>query len=111
MIDNYVYKFLSSKMFSGFCYVRFFTYLSVAEPKTMGNITDVTKIAIKIEKPTPFRGTFSIMENFPPFLHSFLYISLTKSSASASVSSLPTSISRRLSFTQPRITTLSHTLR
>ena len=38
------------------CHVRLFTYLSVANPKTIKSVTDMAKIAIKSEKITPFGG-------------------------------------------------------
>ena len=55
---------------SGICHVRLFTYLSVANPKTIKSVTDTAKIAIKSEKITPFGGIFPIMEQFSSLLSS-----------------------------------------
>ena len=54
----------------GICHVRLFTYLSVANPKTIKSVTDMAKIAIKSEKITPFGGIFPIMEQFSSLLSS-----------------------------------------
>lgn len=59
----------AAKCCPGFCHVRVFTYLSVANPKTRKTITDMAKIAIKSEKLTPFGGIF-------PFINIFIQNSL-----------------------------------
>ena len=50
----------------------FFTYLSVANPKTVKNATDMTKIQIKSENLTPFGGIFPGMEQFDSGLSSVI---------------------------------------
>lgn len=40
---------------SGFCLVRVFTYLNVANPMTKEAVTDMAKIAIKSEILTPWK--------------------------------------------------------
>ena len=63
LIPQHYYKlnFLSTwatKSCSGFCYVRIFTYLSVAKKQENPTI-DMAKIQIKSERLTPFGGLFS----------------------------------------------------
>lgn len=55
---------------SGFCLVRVFTYLSVANPKTKETVTDMAKIAIKSEILTPWKY---ISNHGAIFIHSPLY--------------------------------------
>ena len=65
--NHYKLYFLSTwatKSCSGFCHVRNFTYLSVANQKQAKLWYDMAKVAIKSEKLTPFGGIFSIMEQF-----------------------------------------------
>ena len=57
---------------SRFCHVRNFTYLSAAIPKTIKSQQDMANIQIKSEKLTPFRGKFSIMEQFDSTLSSVI---------------------------------------
>jgi hypothetical protein len=49
---------------SGFCHVRFFTYLSAAKNKTSKIIHGMAKINIKSEKLTPFGGIFHVRNMF-----------------------------------------------
>ena len=73
--NHYKLYFLSTwatKSCSGFCYVRNFTYLSVANQKQAKLWYDMAKVAIKSEKLTPFGGIFSIMEQFDSRLSSVI---------------------------------------
>ena len=69
MIDVFISSW-ATKCCPGFCHVRVFTYLSVANPKTRKIVTDMAKVAIKSEKLTPFGGIFPIMEQFSSLLSS-----------------------------------------
>ena len=53
---------------SGFCHVRFFTYLSAAIQNKQKSQQATAKVQIKSEKLTPFGGIFSIMEQFDSML-------------------------------------------
>ena len=73
--NHYKLYFLSTwatKSCSGFCHVRNFTYLSVANQKQAKLWYDMAKVAIKSEKLTPFGGIFSIMEQFDSRLSSVI---------------------------------------
>ena len=73
--NHYKLYFLSTwatKSCSGFCHVRNFTYLSVANQKQAKLWYDMAKVALKSEKLTPFGGIFSIMEQFDSRLSSVI---------------------------------------